>query len=123
MIAYISGPMTSIPQRNFPAFIDAAISLRAAGYEVLSPAEHCLKLGYDARTMEEPPSWFDIRAVLLWDCKAVLRSDIVVTLDDWWESPGAQAETSLAYAADIPVLSLDLALYRGGGVIDRSSAS
>jgi hypothetical protein len=34
---YIAGPMTGIPDSNYPAFNQAEIELRAAGYDVLNP--------------------------------------------------------------------------------------
>ena len=36
---YIAGPMTGIPQYNFPEFDRVATLLRAMGYDVVSPAE------------------------------------------------------------------------------------
>lgn len=39
MKVYIAGPMTGLPNDNFPAFHKAAAAWRAAGWEVLNPAE------------------------------------------------------------------------------------
>ena len=40
MKTYISGPMTGLPDLNFPAFHEAAAYLRAKGFDVINPAEH-----------------------------------------------------------------------------------
>ena len=37
---YIAGPMTGLPECNYPAFHEAARRLRLLGYEVLNPAEN-----------------------------------------------------------------------------------
>lgn len=37
---YIAGPMTGLPDFNFPAFNDMAAILRGLGYHVENPAEH-----------------------------------------------------------------------------------
>ena len=39
MRVYIAGPMTGLPDYNFPAFNAAAAAWRAAGWDVLNPAE------------------------------------------------------------------------------------
>lgn len=39
MRLYLAGPMTGLPEYNFPAFHRAAAAWRAAGWEVCNPAE------------------------------------------------------------------------------------
>jgi len=38
-VYYISGPMTGLPEHNFPAFNAAAAYYRERGFEVINPAE------------------------------------------------------------------------------------
>ncbi|MBF3131496.1 DUF4406 domain-containing protein, partial [Pseudomonas aeruginosa] len=37
---YLAGPMTGLPEHNFPAFHAEAARLRSLGYQVENPAEH-----------------------------------------------------------------------------------
>lgn len=39
---YLCGPMTGLPDYNYPAFRDGANQLRTAGFEVFNPAENGL---------------------------------------------------------------------------------
>ena len=36
---YLSGPMSGLPELNFPAFHAEAARLRALGFEVVNPAD------------------------------------------------------------------------------------
>lgn len=36
---YISGPMTGLPEKNFPAFNAEANRLRALGFDVVNPVD------------------------------------------------------------------------------------
>lgn len=88
---YIAGPMTGLPEFNYPAFNAAAAKLRAAGYTVLNPAENPQPC--------RQPTWQD------WMRQAIgmlIQADAVATLDGWNESRGATVEVSLAGAIDIP---------------------
>lgn len=40
MRIYIAGPMTGLPESNYPAFNAAAAAWRNAGWDVVNPAEH-----------------------------------------------------------------------------------
>ena len=40
MIVYIAGPMTGLPDLNYPAFNAAEEALTAAGHAVLNPARN-----------------------------------------------------------------------------------
>lgn len=89
---YIAGPMTGLPEFNYPAFNAAAQVLRAAGIPVANPADHI-----------EPcpePAWNDwMREALhaLAGCRAVLL------LPGWQDSRGARIERWLAADLGMPV--------------------
>lgn len=100
---YLSGPMTGLPEWNFPAFEAAASALRALGLTVLSPHEKDLADGFDP---SGDGAGFDLRAALEWDVAAVLDSDAVVLLPGWEDSPGCAVEVLTAKSLGIPVLRL-----------------
>lgn len=86
MRLYLSGPMTGIPEHNFPAFKQAAHQLRQFGYDVANPAD----LGADPALRWEDYLRADLR--LLLDCAGV------ATLPGWQSSRGASLEVHVAKA-------------------------
>ena len=85
MRIYIAGPMTGMPEHNFPAFHSAAQCLRRAGWDVVNPAEN-----FGGRT--DLPRADYMRA----DVAALVECDAVALLPGWQESRGAKAEYLLA---------------------------
>lgn len=91
---YISGPMTGIPEHNFPAFHAAAKRLRELGYEVVNPAEIDSETGKD---------WhFYLRA----DIKALCDCDILALLPGWESSKGAHLELHIAHRLCMEIVSI-----------------
>jgi hypothetical protein len=84
---YVSGPMTGMPDLNFPAFNEAARLLRAAGYTVTNPAE------LDAQDAGKTLTW---EQYMRRDIKALMDCDGVALLPGWTESRGANLETEIA---------------------------
>lgn len=95
---YLSGPMSGLPDLNFPAFKAAAEKLRAAGFEVVNPAELNPIAG---------SAWADCMRV---DIKALLDCDAIVLLDGWEHSRGAKLELHVALALGMTVQALAVAL-------------
>lgn len=85
-IIYISGPMSGLPDLNFPAFNAAAAELRADGYTVLNPAEK-QEEGKPDMTWEDYMR-IDIRMMM--DCNAIYM------LPGWTKSRGARLEQLIA---------------------------
>lgn len=80
---YISGPMSNLPQLNFPAFESASKRLRELGYIVISPHE----------VKQTATDW---QSCMRTDIKHMMDADMVATLDGWMNSKGARIEVGLA---------------------------
>jgi hypothetical protein len=92
---YISGPMTGLPELNFPAFNQAARALRREGFEVVNPAE----INDDCE--------LDWHACLRADIKALCDCDLIVLLPGWETSNGAHLELHVAHRLGLRVVTLD----------------
>lgn len=103
---YLAGPMTGIPQFNFPAFAEATATLRHQGFEILSPAEQDSP-AVQAAALASPDgrlahgekiageTWGDI---LSKDVKLVADKVIgLIYLPGWENSSGALLETTVAF--------------------------
>ena len=83
---YVAGPMTGLPEFNFPAFHAAAARLREAGWEsVVNPAGN-----FGGRTDMPRASYLRADVALLVTC------DAIALLPGWEESPGATLEVIIA---------------------------
>ena len=113
MKVYVAGPMTGIPKFNFPAFDAAAASLRAAGFDVVSPAElddpedRAAALASETGSSLEygkgqKKTWgqFLARDVLLIADDGI---DAIFVLSGWSASRGARLETFVGFLCGIPV--------------------
>jgi hypothetical protein len=99
---YLAGPMSNLPQFNFPAFYAASAALRAAGYEIISPAEldDAEDKGLAMKSPDGDPghhptkTWGDF---LSRDVKIVADSiQGIIFLPDWQTSRGARLEAFTA---------------------------
>lgn len=80
---YIAGPMTGLPEYNFPAFNAKAAELRAQGWHVENPAEHGHIDGAD---------WADY---LRWDISRIATCGAIYLLPGWEQSKGARLEVHI----------------------------
>ena len=92
---YIAGPMTGLPDLNFPAFERAAARLRESGYTVISPHEVCPDKGM---------AWAD---ALRRDIPALCTCTVVALLPGWQKSKGATLEKAIADALGMRVIFVD----------------
>lgn len=116
MRVYIAGPMTGLPQFNFPAFDALANSLRLAGHDAVSPAE--LDDPEDrAAALASPDgfmhgghhmnkTWGDFLAR---DVKLIADGGIegIVVLDGWERSRGARLETFVGFLCGLRTYTWD----------------
>lgn len=89
---YIAGPMTGLPDLNFAAFNAEAERLRAAGWEVLNPAEI---------NPDHTMAWADC---MRRDLAALVTCDAIQLLPGWENSRGARLEWIVADKLGLQVL-------------------
>lgn len=96
---YLAGPMTGLPDFNYPAFHKAAAKLRAEGYYVYNPAEIAEDYG--------GTEGFDVRQGFAEYTRIICEEcDGVMMLPGWEKSTGATAEHALATALKLEITYL-----------------
>lgn len=114
MKVYIAGPMTGIPQFNYPAFKALANVLRKQSFEVVSPAEMDDPAVQEASLASTDGSLDTIAShgyswgeFLSRDVKMIADDGIkaVVVLPGWANSRGARLETFVAYLCGLPIVT------------------
>lgn len=88
------GPMTGLPDYNYPAFHAAADRLRAVGFAVVSPAVH--------DDWSQPWDFY-----LRHSLRGLLDCDAVATLPGWQQSRGATLELTVADVLGMPWRTVD----------------
>lgn len=83
-VIYIAGPMTGLPEFNYPSFQNAAVLLRAIGHEVEDPSTN------------ENPTPDDYHGWLRAGLAQLIRCDAVALLPGWESSGGARLEVNVA---------------------------
>ena len=90
---YIAGPMSGLPDYNFPAFHEAAKRWRAWGWEVVNPAELDEQIdGFNATKDVAMPHEHYMKR----DIPHVAQCDAIALLPGWEKSRGVKDETSVA---------------------------
>ncbi len=89
---YLSGPMSGLPDLNFPAFNAEAARLRALGFEVVNPAE---------LNPEPDTGWHECMRN---DLKALLDCDTLALLPGWQHSSGAHLEMHVAHRVGMDIV-------------------
>lgn len=85
---YIAGPMTGLPDLNYPAFHAEAARLRAIGFRVENPAEN-----------QQQCDWQSYMRVAI---AQLVKCDAIALLPGWQSSRGALIENGLAVSLGIP---------------------
>lgn len=106
---YLSGPMTGLPEYNFPAFNAEAARLRALGYDVVNPAE---------LNPEPGKAWHECMRA---DIRELMTCDTIALLPGWHGSDGAHLELHVAHRVGIKIVDA-AAIQARGNVRERLAA-
>jgi len=111
---YIAGPMRGIPMLNFPEFFRVAALWRAAGWEVINPAQMDMDNGQDpALDPNIEKNGIDFAEAMARDLPAVASCDAIALMTGWGNSQGANKELERALLLNKEVYDANtMALYQ-----------
>ncbi|MFP3799460.1 DUF4406 domain-containing protein [Paraburkholderia sp. SIMBA_027] len=92
MRIYVAGPMTGLPDLNFPRFHAEAARLRALGHEVINPAEINPDVGM---------KWADAMRA---DIRELVTCDGICLLPGFEGSRGARLERHIALELGLEIM-------------------
>jgi hypothetical protein len=102
---YIAGPMSGIPEFNFPKFFAVEAKLKAEGWHVFNPANKSTEEDVinhssygEGDGLALVSSGWDFKAAYKWDTDRVIDADAIYMLKGWEASPGARGEHAVAMA-------------------------
>lgn len=101
---YVSGPMSGLPEFNFPAFVEATSKLERAGFKVTNPSALSLPCGCSGPTQCRPAP-HEYHEYLRMCLQALVGNDIsgIALLPGWENSKGAAVEMAVGRALGWPV--------------------
>lgn len=92
---YIAGPMTGLPDLNFPAFFAAEYAIGAVGFVVHNPARN---------PKPDPETWENYMRLAI---VKLMRCEICVLLPGWEQSKGAAMEFDIARKLGMAIYTLE----------------
>lgn len=95
MKIYVAGPMTGLPDLNFPAFHAETAKLRSFGHTVINPAEV---------NPDQGMSWTDCMRS---DIAELVKCDAIRLLHGWENSKGATLEHHIAERLGLQIFTPD----------------
>lgn len=99
---YIAGPVTGLPQFNYPAFNAAAQPLRALGHTVCNPAEIDPPSADQLHSGQVKPWAYYMRNGI----RLLMDADAMALLPGWESSTGACLERDIAQSLQMDVRDL-----------------
>lgn len=102
---YLAGPMTGLPEYNYPEFESTTATLRKHGWDVVSPVEIARDMGYSRDLINSDHAvFFNLMRA---EKEALMDCDAIMLLEGWERSKGTRAELQLALSYNMEVICIE----------------